>query len=205
MSETSTSSGIKVWMPVIIYVLIIFATTPFLPDIIRAIARFLNVPLKQFLVWLRDGVIVGLILFLIAIMASRERYKQQSAYAAMIIIFAWGTKLVSDFGSPAEATHFWEYGGLSILIFYKLRYNYLKSRSGPLYLAAALLTLGVGVLDELYQGWLPDRYYDFNDIIINVSSGILGLIYVWGVMRPGPLMQRVKSVLRGGHKGVDFP
>jgi VanZ family protein len=72
-----------------------------------------------------------------------------------------------------------------------------------LYVAAALLTLGVGVLDEVYQGWLPNRCFDVNDIITNGSSGVLGLIYVWGVMRPGPLRQRFYSILKGGHKGAE--
>ena len=151
------SSNLRAWLPVIVYILIIFATTPFLPDIIRSTASLLNLPLTQFLIWLRNGVIAGLILFLAALMISKKRYKQQSTYAAMAIILIWGAKLVSDFGSPAEATHFLEYGGLSVLIFYKLRGRYLKTRSGVLYMAAALLTLGVGVLDEFYQGWIPGR------------------------------------------------
>ena len=128
-----------------------------------------------------------------------------TTYVALAIIFAWGAKLVSGFGAPAEATHFLEYGVLSVLIFYKLRNRYVEVRSAPLYLAAALLTLGVGTLDELYQGWLPNRYYDLNDIVTNGSSGALGLIYVWGVMRPGPLWQRINSIFKGGHKGAEFP
>jgi hypothetical protein len=208
MNKTSRSSLIKVWAPVIIYILIIFALTPFLPEIIKSVANILNLTIKQFIIWLRNVVIVGLALFLIAFMIYQGRYMQQSTYVALVIIFAWGGKLVAGFGSPAEATHFLEYGGLAVLIFYKLRNRFLEIRSAPLYMVAALLTITVGVLDELYQGWLPaqfNRYYDFNDIVINASSGILGLIYVWGVMRPGPLRQRVKSILKGGHKGADFP
>lgn len=204
MNNNSSSSNIRVWLPIISYILVIFALTPFLPRITEHTARLLNLTLRQFDIWLRNIILVGLPVFLVAYMIHEHRYKQQSTYFALGIIFAWGAILVGNFGAPVEASHLLEYGGLSVLAFYKLRYRYIKVRSAPLYMAAALLTVSIGALDEFYQGWLPDRfqrYYDFNDIITNASSGMLGLIYVWGVMRPGPLVKRVRSILKGGRKG----
>jgi VanZ family protein len=207
MSKASPTSNTRAWLPVFIYILVIFALTPFLPKITKSAAHLFNLPIKQLDIWLRNIVIVGLSGFLIAFMIYRGRYKQQSTYVALVIIFVWGAKLVGGFGAPVEATHFLEYGALAVLVFYKLRYRYIEVRSAPLYLTAALFTLVVGALDELYQGWLPDRftrYYDFNDIVTNGSSGVMGLIYVWGVMRPGPLRERIGSILKGGRKGADF-
>lgn len=203
MNETSSSSFFQQWSSVIIYVSVIFILTPFLPVLVETTAHFLNMSIQEFTLWLRNIILAAIILSFLAIMISHERYKQQSAYVALMIISVWGAMLVRGFGAPVEATHFLEYGGLSILIFCKLRNNHIKMRSAPLYVAAALLTLGVGVLDEIYQGWLPNRYFDVNDIITNGSSGILGLIYVWGVMRPGSLRQRFHSILKGGHKGAE--
>jgi hypothetical protein len=201
---SNASSSIRVWFPITTYILIIFALTPFLPEVTEWAANLLNLPLNQFDIWLRNSIITGLALFLVAFMIYEGRYRQQSTYVALGIIFAGGAMLVGNFEAPVEATHLLEYGGLAVLTFYKLRHHYTEVRSAPLYLAAALLTLAVGILDELYQGWLPNRYYDINDIITNGGSGILGLIYVWGVMRPGPLSQRVRSILKGGQRGAEF-
>jgi len=203
MNEKPSSSFTYEWFAIFIYVSVIFILTPFLPVIIENTAHLLNLPIQTFCLWLRDIVLAGLILYFTAIMVFQERYRQQSAYLALMVIFVWGAILVKGFGAPAEAAHLLEYGGLSILTFYKLRHNHSGLRSAPLYVAAALLTFGVGVLDELYQGWLPNRYFDVNDIITNASSGVLGLIYVWGVLRPGPIRQRFHSILRGGHKGAE--
>ncbi len=202
MNDTPSAFPIKEWLSVAIYLLAIFALTPFLPQLVEFVAELLRVPVELFTIWLRNIIIAGLILFLTAFMIYEGRYKQQSTYVALGIIFVWGAILVNNFGAPAEATHLLEYGGLAVLLFYKFRRRYVKIRSAPLYLAAAILTLAVGILDELYQGWLPNRYYDLNDIITNASSGILGLVYVWGVMRPGPLRERVKSIFVGGQRGA---
>lgn len=204
MNRDTSPSNIRAWLPIISYILVIFALTPFLPRITEQAARLLHLTPKQFDIWLRNIILVGLPIFLVAYMIHEHRYKQQSTYVALGIMFAWGYVLVGNFGAPVEAAHLLEYGGLAILCFYKLRHRYVEVRSAPLYLAAALLTLAIGALDEFYQGWLPDRfqrYYDFNDIITNASSGMLGLIYVWGVMRPGPLAKRVKSIFKGGRRG----
>lgn len=204
MKETHPSSHLKAWMPIAIYIVIIFALTPFLPKITKQAAGLVNLTTRQFDIWIRNIVLVGLPLSLIAIMIQQGRYKEQSTYFALAIIFACGAGLVGNLGAPVEATHFLEYGGLAVFSFYKLRRRYKDMRSGPLYLAAGILTVVVGGLDELYQGWLParyTRYYDFNDIFLNAASGVLGLIYVWGVMRPGPLNQRINSIFKGGRKG----
>ncbi len=204
MSNVSLSSSfVKEWLPVATYILVIFILTPVLPQVVEYTAKLLQVQLGLFTIYLRNITIVGLALFLIAFMIYKERYKQQSTYVALGIIFVWGAILVNNFGAPAEATHLLEYGGLAVLLFYKFRKHFAAVRSAPLYLAAATLTLTVGILDEIYQGWLPNRYYDLNDIFTNASSGILGLVYVWGVLRPGPLRERFKSILNGGQRGVE--
>jgi hypothetical membrane protein len=195
------SPSIRLWLPVFSYILLIFCLTPFLPQFTEYTAQLLAVPLPLFTVWIRNIIVAGLGVFLIAFMVYKRRYKQQSTYVALVIIYAWGALLVNNFGAPAEATHLLEYGGLAVLCFSRLRRYYRRMRSAPLYLVAAILAIWVGILDELYQGWLPNRYYDLNDIITNASSGILGLIYVWGVLRPGPLRQRVRSILNGGQQG----
>ncbi len=200
-------SNTSTWLPVILYVALMFTLTPYLPKIVIFLAESMGLSLKAFVILLRDFTIITLGLLLIILMIHRKRYKEQSSYLALCLIFIWAGVLVNNLGSPADATHLAEYGVLSILVFYKLRRRYTGIRSAPLYIAAAVFTICIGILDEYYQCWLPReyrRYFDVNDMLINAGSAILGLIYVWGIMRPGPLKQRLGSILKGGHKGSDF-
>jgi VanZ family protein len=40
---------------------------------------------------------------------------------------------------------------------------------------AALVTAGVGILDEFLQKFIPDRQGSMNDVLLNAFSGVLGL------------------------------
>lgn len=89
--------------------------------------------------------------------------------------------IVLSYYEPIEATHLLEYGLLSVLIIYALAGE--KHRPFPinLYYKAALITLLIGIADEIHQGSLPNRVFDVNDILINAISGVLGLFFLWGM------------------------
>ncbi len=184
---------IWVWCPIFIYVCVIFLTTPILPDIVRFLASILGLSLKELLQYLKWTIIIGGSVFIIAHIILNQRHTYLRTYLTLGVVFGVGYLLVSNFASPAEATHLLEYGGLSIFSFFRLSKLYPEAKPSRLYLWSGLLTLAVGVADEIYQGWLPNRYYDFNDIITNVVSGLLGLIYLEGIVRPN-LLDRLPAV-----------
>jgi len=58
-------------------------------------------------------------------------------------------------------------------------------KSNRVYFRSAIITGGLGAIDELYQGILPSRYFTWYDIFLNGLGGILGLTLVWGISKGG--------------------
>ena len=46
------------------------------------------------------------------------------------------------------------------------------------------VTFLIGLADELWQGYLPERYFGYGDIAINGVSGIIGQIFIYSVIQP---------------------
>jgi VanZ family protein len=56
-----------------------------------------------------------------------------------------------------------------------------------------LTVAGVGVLDELVQGWLPGRVFQWSDVLLNWAGGLGGGFACWVVCR---MAQRLKGGTR---------
>ncbi len=82
---------------------------------------------------------------------------------------------------PVEQIHFIEYGGLGFFFFKFLRHFFKIPWS---YLGSVLAASGIGVVDELLQGLLPNRVYDTRDLWINFWSAGLGMIVVATLLTP---------------------
>ena len=74
--------------------------------------------------------------------------------------------------APAERIHLLEYGLIGILAHRAVGHH--ADEPGRT-LLAILVTLNIGLVDELVQGLLPTRYYDTKDILVNTASGMLGV------------------------------
>ena len=95
-------------------------------------------------------------------------------YAAMAFIFAAYLALLL-FALPivAEKMHLLEYGFLSYLA---LRAVKDVSSSNKRYLCVILIIILVGCCDEFIQKFTPGRYCELRDMVLNIVSGILGLL-----------------------------
>ena len=51
------------------------------------------------------------------------------------------------------------------------------------YFRSGMITAGFGIIDELYQGILPLRYFAWRDIALNGLGGLLGLTIFWALTR----------------------
>jgi glycopeptide antibiotics resistance protein len=90
---------------------------------------------------------------------------------------------------PEERVHFLEYAVLGIMLYFALREG-IKVRKVLLGIPVIVFFIGLG--DELIQGILPNRVYQFTDVILNFCGGILGeLILI--TFNPG-LVKGEKSV-----------
>jgi hypothetical protein len=85
---------------------------------------------------------------------------------------------------PEHRISIYTYTFFSLLgfCFYLLQRN--KEHKRDIYILSCLYCLLVGVIDELFQGWLPGRVYDLVDIITCLVSSIMGLIFIWGFLKP---------------------
>ncbi len=75
--------------------------------------------------------------------------------------------------SMVERTHLFEYGLVSVLIFNAL----LERKSSMLAstLLAFLITTILGSIDEILQYFLPNRVFDWLDILRNTIAGFVGI------------------------------
>ena len=97
--------------------------------------------------------------------------------------------------NPYEFTHLPEYAILSILIIWALDKEKLKRTDAKKeknirltisknpYFLSAFITGIIGSADEIYQYFLPNRYFTWYDIFLNILGGILGLLVFWGIKR----------------------
>ncbi|NVM57762.1 MAG: VanZ family protein [Desulfobacterales bacterium] len=105
--------------------------------------------------------------------------------------------------NPYELTHLPQYAILSILMVRAIKpgkgicvqptgghYSPVlrlrrteRSEAKFLYYRSAAMTGALGAMDELYQGLLPARYFNWYDILLNGLGGVLGLVIVWGISK----------------------
>lgn len=111
----------------------------------------------------------------------RPSPRQLLVLAAIGGLFCWMTWSLR--ANPEEAFHFIQYGVLSLLLFRALRH---RLQDPSIYLAAALLGAAAGIVDELIQWLVPQRYFDYRDIGINaLAVGLVQLALAAGVRPAG--------------------
>jgi len=75
--------------------------------------------------------------------------------------------------SLAERTHLFEYGLVGVLIFKALQERGKSLFSAAIY--AFILTSFAGAIDEFIQFFLPNRVFDYLDIIRNTGAAFIGI------------------------------
>ena len=70
----------------------------------------------------------------------------------------------------AERVHFIQYGLLGLLVSRAYKISSLN-----MLLASGLFIMSVGLLDEGIQWFLPNRYGDIRDVVMNSLGGVSGL------------------------------
>jgi VanZ family protein len=93
------------------------------------------------------------------------------------VAIAWTSRLM---GQPEEAVHFVEYGMLGVLLYRALAEHIPDA---TVYVAAVLVGLLVGTVDEIIQWLVPGRFWDLRDIVLNGGAVALVQIAVWRLVR----------------------
>jgi len=169
------------WTVVFFYTVAIFVVTPYLPQLISiASSQWSSSGVSRFVL----GVEIVIALLILALAFRFLIYKRKKS--ALLLIFVAGIFLLSFIiyqfiPNPYEFTHLPEYAILSILIIKTLdkdkRNSFLKNS----YFLSGLSTGIIGIGDEIYQHFLPNRFFTWYDILLNILGGILGLLIFLGI------------------------
>jgi hypothetical protein len=175
------------WLVVYGYLAVLLIATPNLPLVINwARERWQSGSVDGFVL----GVEIAIGIALIALAGSIFFLNRGKFLRCILVICA----LIGASGlffflnpNPYELTHLPEYAVLSILIMGAMREKEAKAggnvNGAAFYIRAAVITVALGAVDELYQGALPLRFFNAYDILLNGAGGILGLTVFWGVER----------------------
>jgi VanZ family protein len=138
------------------------------------------------------AVIMFMVLAAAAVLASMQRRRLQLGFADLAWLSAltavairWAYRLMDQ---PEEAVHLLEYGILGLLL-----YRALTDRipDPTVYVAAILIGILVGTVDELIQWLVPGRFWDFRDIVLNGGAVTLVQIAIWRLdKRPAKAVSR---------------
>ncbi|MCA9400746.1 MAG: VanZ family protein [Candidatus Omnitrophica bacterium] len=90
-------------------------------------------------------------------------------FGAVLLCYAFGMFLVTI---PEERVHFLQYGLMAFFI-YRASILDLKHWQGIVF--TLILTALAGLGDECIQHILPNRYFQWKDVLLNAVSGALGL------------------------------
>lgn len=167
------------WAAVAAYILLIYASLPLTPMITGAILARVGKGGFEEGVWIALGVLGAALLYWLTRVEPRHRLK------AVVILAGVGTAAWFT-SNPSEQFHLAIYGVLGFLVHRACG----QPRSMlPLLLALAAVSLA-GVLDEVIQAFLPNRYWDVKDIGRNVVGGAMGL-FLGPLMRPSPQREQL--------------
>ncbi len=172
----------KAWGWVCFYTVSLFLITPYLPALIRAASsQWSSARVSQAAL----GLEIALALLILALTVRSLILRRKKS--ALFLISVSGIFLLSVFiyktyiPNPYEFTHLPEYAILSFLL---MRAITAGKRGNPTlinnpYFLSGLITSIIGTADEVYQHFLPSRYFNWYDIALNILGGILGLLIFW--------------------------
>ena len=158
----------KYWSNVGIWAFLIYSTLYF----VRPLCEFLRETTPfNFLVNTMLLIVLSIVFYYLFF---RVKFTlQDTAYTIVLAIccFFIFTKITI----PEERIHFVEYGIMAGLIY---RAVSIDVKNVNAYILACVLNALLGWVDEIIQYFLPNRYFDWHDVLFNALGGILGLMIV---------------------------
>jgi len=170
---TKTNLRATWWLAIILYIAFIYATLGVMPNIWDALNDMLAGKTIAILYIIYSLIATAILIHILFVKKEKSFRKYILFFLFMGIIFAM-VKLVKF---PAEKTHIAEYGLLGILVYNALKVDFDRFDK-RLYLSGIVICLVVGALDEIIQGILPNRYFNWSDVLLNGVSGITTLLLI---------------------------
>jgi hypothetical protein len=118
-------------------------------------------------------VIAALFWYLIIIKKERSPFRYLLFFIFLYIFFKINRLSIT----PAEKIHLFMYSGLSAILYNALKID-LDRYSLRLYVCGMVICLAVGFFDEVIQFFLPNRVFDWRDVIINFASSVTAFMVI---------------------------
>jgi len=163
---------VKAWVWVLLFTVVIYATLPVAPVLWRSFAR-------QVGDWAEVLVVAGLVLTGVGVSwfalrnlrsVGRKRVAALVGVAAAYVVILATVEL-----TPAEKLHFLYYGFLALLVYRALE---IDLAGGSLLIATVIVVTIIGFGDEVLQGIIPRRFFEWKDVALNGVSGLLATILI---------------------------
>jgi hypothetical protein len=170
-----TASRRTAWLRVALFTIVIYATLPVAPLIWRVFARRVGDAAEVF-------VLGGLLVSSIALVMVGARHAGALPVARIASLVAICSVYVAIIATveltPAEKLHFLYYGMLALLVYQALE---IDLAGAGLVIATIGIVALIGFGDEVIQGIVPRRVFEWKDVALNAVSGGLatGLILVF--------------------------
>lgn len=158
------------WVIIALYVSVVYLTLPVMPSVFRFVSDGLG---KELLSLVVNGLLVtAILLSLIFILKTGELGYYSLASVSLVMLLSGAVALTMEL--PAERIHFLEYGILGSLV-YKATMRQWKI---PILSSFVLVSI-IGIGDETIQWFLPNRYAEMKDVLLNCFGGLLGIYVTW--------------------------
>jgi len=169
---------------VVLYIIGIFVSTPYLPALIQFASSLWSGTKVSHFVLSVEIFLALLVLICVIIFLKFRRNKSLYFLLSYGGILLFSIFIYKFLPNPYEFTHLPEYAVLSVLLMNAFEKKEKKSSvvKKP-YFFSASMTGVIGIIDEIYQHFLPRRYCTIYDIFLNILGGILGLLVFWGIRR----------------------
>ncbi|MGB2600513.1 MAG: VanZ family protein [Candidatus Omnitrophota bacterium] len=161
------------WSAVLLYLVFIYATLGYAPVLWDALNEIMGG--RGLALVYAAGISIILAIFLYIIFLKKE--KSPAKYLLLLIFFYIFFILSKLATFPAEKIHLLEYGILSVLLYNAFKVD-LDRYDVRLYIWGSVICFLAGLIDEVIQLVLPDRFFDWKDVFLNVASGITAFMII---------------------------
>ncbi len=179
---------LRAWLWVALCAAAIFLVVP----TARAIQKFVGEHWgRAFFGYLVIAAVAAAFLGILYLLIIRLKVRAASNYiwlAACAALYIYFT--LKLWRNPEEAVHFLEYGLLGFFLFRAWR---LTIPDKAAYLASFLTGTLIGTFDEIFQWFMPGRYWDIRDVGLNALAVGLFQVALWQGVRPRLVSPRIAA------------
>jgi hypothetical protein len=142
---------------------------------------------------------VALLLALLGYLVRNKRESRKAVWFSLAAVCMAYALMFRALPQPIERVHLAQYALLTMLVFWAMATGWAGY---GLAVWAALATVEMGFADECFQGLIPSRIYDVNDVLLNAKAALMGQAVIVFVLRPWETHGRRCKAAMDGRAGA---